>query len=163
MPGLESALARVRALKVDGGDEDEAWRVVADSLAWLYRCEEAERLQDHGYYGQRAEDAGGRTLAGLIWYRGLVDHRGHEVRALGWVKAEMYYSPDGKSSVPVRLHYAHDGEWVEPAEIRHGARVWPTAPPDDDRHGRDAWYLAHVSGRPVLGPLEEAAQYLRSR
>lgn len=161
MPGLERALEQVGNLGAD--DEDEAWRVVADSLAWLYRCEEAEQHDDDAYYGDRGADTRGQTLAGLIWYRGLVDHRGHEIRALGWVNAKLYYSPDGQSSVPVRLYYSRDGESVEAAAIRYGSWVWPSAGVADDRHGRSGWYRELVEGRSVLGPLEEAAQYLRAR
>jgi hypothetical protein len=65
---------------LDASSRQQAWKAVRDALGWLHRIEElAKRHPD--YFTLRGRSAEGRTMAGLIWVRTVLDHRGAAVLA----------------------------------------------------------------------------------
>jgi hypothetical protein len=154
-PDAERYLDGLRAAEdhletVNHRDEDQMWQALLSCLAWLYRCEERERAARADYYAVRAAAPGGRTLAGLIFFRGEVEHakQGHPYR-LGAVPEKR----------PIKTA---DG-WVEAK--RYIARyVYPPlhAGAVDKNHGRDGLYREHVEGRQLVQAISEARAFLEA-
>jgi hypothetical protein len=149
--GLTAALDRLRA--VGPNNWDSVWQATFEVLAWLYLCEEAEERQDaEAYRADRRATEKGRTLAGLIWLRGLVVHE----------QADF----DDVAPVPVTW----GGERVtwggEPVTWGVGfawraRRDLPWRDPAKDE--RVEMYGVHVERDGLLPPLERAHRYLLSR
>jgi hypothetical protein len=149
--GLAAALDRLRA--TDTRSRDAVWQATFEVLAWLYLCEEAEEGEDvESYRADRRTTEDGRTLAGLIWLRGLVVHE----------QADF----DDIAPLPVTW----GGEpvlWGGEPVIWSGAFAWrarrnlPWREPSRDE--RVGMYEVHVEGDELLPPLQRAHQYLLSR
>ena len=135
------------AVTLDARDEEAIWRETREVLGWLYRLEEGDRATDIGYYQHRQASAEGRTLAGLIWVRGLVDHHAAIIRVLVWKRVTTYQSVNGEW-VPTEQFMLRDGEW-EPVEIHQATAEWPARGRlpigKEERNGRDLLYDEFVA------------------
>jgi hypothetical protein len=152
---LTRALVELRAAQA-AGDEDLIWERTRTVLDWLYHSEEAERTLDPGYYSGRDADPRGKALAGLIWVRGLAVHHQAELRAamITQAKAQTKLAMDA-TGIRVReaVAVAVKRAWPSRSQL-------PTGTPE--RRGRDVAYDAAVADKPLLPPLEKAAEYLLS-
>lgn len=161
--GLNAAMERLRA--VPQANQDEVWAATSELLHWIYKCEEAEKKEDGGYFKDRELSIEGCTLAGLIWARGHVTHSHVEVQEVNWIPTEVSTFQDGKQ-IPVVLRSLQNGEWV-PITVKRMVRQWPLRSnlPDQkaDPHGRDKHYEKYVQGQDLLPPLELAIAYLLAR
>ena len=134
-------------------DRDAVWQGSFEVLVWLYLCEKVEEGPDvESYRGDRRVTEGGRTLAGLIWLRGLVVHEQVDF--------------DDVAPVPVTWGGARVSWGGEPvawgtAFAWRARRELPWRDPGKDE--RVAMYEAHVEGDGLLPPLERAHRYLVSR
>lgn len=132
-------------------DDDVAWRALLNGLAWLYRSEERERRhQGSAYYAARATSPEGQILAGLMYFRGEVEHSAQtDPYTLGLVNAEVWRK--------------ENGEWRNTGAIRKiEARVYPPlhAAATKDTHGRDALYRNLVQGKALGIPFAKAISFL---
>lgn len=148
-------------------DEGRVWRWTDRALGSLYSCEEAAKklLGKIPYYDRRALDEGGRTLAGLMWLRGLLVHHQADVRRLLWKPGGPVHVWDGEKWQPCQTRFWDGEKWQPAATVRIAALAWPTRDtlPKGDRnktHDRDAFYDERVASRDLLPPLEEAHAYL---
>lgn len=144
-------------------DEWRTWLWVNSALDWLYRADQNEKGEkksprEIAYFGDRNVSKPARTLAGLIWVRGLAVHHAAEVRAM--------------IQIPTEIMKRVDGEWVassltdaEGNELQF-SRVevgWPTRsdlPEGIHNWGREKMYDECVSERRLLDPLAEARAYV---
>jgi hypothetical protein len=138
---------------LDGGHRQAAWKAVRDALGWLHRIEELAK-NDPGYFAQRGSSDAGKTMAGLIWVRTVVDHHGGEVLAIGLTTG----------ATVTKFGSRHGGAIIRSAGGAIGPKtglaetiVWPartSLPPGQrERHQRDVLYDHHVAGRELLRPL----------
>lgn len=170
--GLAAAVDRLRSTGT--ATYDDAWQATVEVLAWLYRCEEAERQADPDYYRHRDSTEDGRTLGGLMWLRAQVEHHQAEIRDL---VLEPITTEDGDNLT------TEDGEAI--VGRFHVVR-WPrraAVPTDEvleydpdepllgpglpwqhaDKWGRDVMYEASVEGEELLPPLERAQRFFVNR
>lgn len=163
---IDAALAALGVAET-AHDVDGSWGAARDVLSWLYNAEENERAADPAYYAGRDATGEGRTLAGLMWVRGLVVHRQAEVRVAIWKPVKIHRADDDGNWQPVALHRsAGDGTWV-PAQAYVSAAAWPARselpPGRREQHGRDVHYDQHVAGSAFMAPLMAAREYISHR
>lgn len=149
--GLTAALDRLRS--VDPNNSDAVWQATFEVLAWLYLCEEAEERHDVvAYRADRRATEDGRSLAGLIWLRGLVVHEQADFDDVAPVPVTWGGEPVTWSGEPVT--------WgVEFVWRARGDLPWRDPAKDE----RVEMYEAHVESDGLLPPLERAHRYLLSR
>ena len=126
----------------DRRDEDTVWELTCEVLGWLYRADQAAQASDDTYLTRRAASVAGRTLAGLIWIRGRVDHHAAEVRRL-IVRPASPHVFDGVEWRPASLQ-VYDGERWNPGGAARRFSCLAGAGGDPERSPRTA------SARPVL-------------
>lgn len=159
LSAVEAILGRVRDTS---GDEAAVWPVLLDALAWLYRTEERVRREDPTYYDVRALSREGRSLGGLIYFRGEVEHAAiADPYAPTWLPTEVLVS-DGADWKSGTIYVSNGTEW-KPAEIYVSGLGFPElhANARKDTHGRREWYVELVAGRSLTEPLESAIEFLR--
>lgn len=161
---LTAALERLAEAEA-GRDEEGIWAATREALEWLYACEEAEKAAIPDYYEDRNGTESGRTVAGLIWVRGLTMHHQAEVRRLLWLQARTFVMVGGKFR-PARTSVRVDGQWKETTPHVASAR-WPAVGllPEGTMpaRGRDRMYEDHVSEKPVMEPLQTALDYFAAK
>ena len=160
---LDAALLALRGAQFSRSSVD-AWSKTLDVLAWLYRLEEMERRSDKGYFAHRGASAKGRTLGGVIWARGLVDHHQAQVHNAGLMKMSVFIVTDADELQPMDVFVVDRDRELQRAQVHTSTMTWAPRcdlpPGRDEKHGRDAYYDEHVAGRPVLGPLVDSREYL---
>lgn len=161
--GIGDALQRFDEAE-SSQDGDAIWNRTVEVLAALYRAQEAEREHDSTYWDDLRSSAHGRVLHGLMFFRGLVEHKGIEVRELAWHDTEAKIRQDGKwRDAHVRIFT--DGQWRE-AALRIARTGWPSLPSYEDARStfdRGLLYRDHVEGRRLSETLQEAASFLLER
>lgn len=163
---LDGALARLTDAETRR-DEDAVWTATRDVLAWLYRLEESEQRIDPSYYQHREMEDDGKTLAGLVWVRGLVDHHQAEIRTLVWIEAPVFVKRGGEWRA-ADVHVRRSGEWAT-GTVRVRRPVWPPladlSKQSDrpDKYGRDLHYETFVARQQLSKPLHAARTYLLGR
>ena len=169
--GLTNSIDRLRA--TDASNDDAVWTATADVLSCLYRCHEAERQADDGFFDDARDDDCGRRLLALTWFRGLLDHQGSEVRAVLQRESTFWMKVEGRKVEVSRHMKGTQGR--RRVQTRMAQWVWPKRAdlpegfPERRRRiggellGRDGLYERLIEGRSLLDPINDAAAFLRDR
>jgi hypothetical protein len=161
--GFESLRANAEQLEAAlRADEASQWTAAANTLASVKRLDDYLSCHDASYYGRRDGDPQGKTVAGLVYVRNLVDHGMAIATALGWQRTQVRVRRNGDwvlANMKVRVN----GQWVD-AEARTATRVWANfgdlpLPGIPEKNGRDLAYVACVAGKPIMLPVNEALRF----
>lgn len=159
--------ASLDALQVadDLNDEDRMWAALRHALDALHKCEVRDRAShQQAYFRRRDASVEGRTAAGLIWVRGLIEHHDAEMRT--HLFKPFAIAGEDRALQPLVHLPAMPGET---AMVFVDDVLWPERhhlPTPGRRykpHQRDTYYDLLVAGRPLIDPLRAARSYFSSQ
>jgi hypothetical protein len=148
--GFVDAVAELRKWIMSGDyRQPTAFRY---ALGSLYELESMHRIRltDSRYFAERAADADGQVVGGMIYARGLAVHKDSDVADL-----------IGRRPFTVGRSALGGGDTLRGPGV---ALVWIAftalpSPDNPEKHGRDAMYQQHVEGRDVLDTISDAERF----
>lgn len=157
--GLREAVSRLReaasgVLRGRAGYE-AIWIALSEALYWVAAMDDRYRGAD--YFSRRNKDAGGRTVAGLVYAR---NSHAHELVSAGEAAFEVgsirpvQIPPGGTAPPPGRGTFlSMQLRWVTLDHL-------PLPPAHVKQHGRDVFYQNHIAERPITRPFDDAIEWL---
>lgn len=157
--GLREAVSRLReavsgVLRGRAGYE-AIWIALSEALYWVAAMDDRYRGAAD-YFSRRDKDAGGRTVAGLVYARNSHAHElvsaGEAVFEVGSIRPVQI--PPGETAPPPGR-----GPWFS-MQLRWVTLDRLPLPAHVERHGRDVFYQNHIADRPITHPFDDAIGWL---